>query len=789
MRKLNRKFEMQNGSLHRLAYLLLSILFFPHTLSAQPPTETPIEDNDRKHWSFQKPVRPAIPKTADTQWVRNPIDAFILAKLEAHKLKPSAPADKLALLRRISYDLIGLPPTPEEMDAFLKDDRPDAYERIVEKLLASPHYGERWAQHWLDVVRYAESNGYEGDTDRPSAWRYRDYVIRSFQQDKPFDRFLTEQLAGDELALGKDIRANADLWVATGLHRCGPVHVISGNVDRAELRQEVLTKMVQGVGSAFLGLTMNCARCHDHKFDPISQADYYRLEAFFASTQFKDIDFSTPAERAVFQKSLLDIMAKATTFKTKVAALDAPYQKKARALKLARLPDQMRAALDTAAGKRTAEQQRLVKESEPLLKVTWDETLAVMTPEDREKRAQLRARQHAIEAELPYPPSQAWAIVDDGKPVTTHVLKRGDLKRKIAVVEPAFVRVLLPAGQKPAELRVLLAEVIGGLAQPNLPPTRLNLAQWLTNPDHPLTARVFVNRLWQHHFGRGIVATPNDFGTRGSRPSHPELLDYLAAEFIAKGWKVKDMHRMMVLSNTYRQSSTNPKPGTSQAKSVDPDNKLLWRMNRRRLEGEVVRDAVLTAAGTLNRQVGGPMIRVPLEPEVYDLIFTEGEPDGLWPTTIDRKQYTRRSIYLFAKRNVHLPLLEAFDQPDRLTPCASRAVSTFAPQALILMNGPFTQEQSRAMASHLLTRYGNGRDAQLAGAYQRAFGRAPTPAEQKMGNEYLAEQTDLFRDRLRARLPVALPEGLPASADLAEAAALADYCLALFNTNEFIYIP
>ena len=619
--------------------------------------------------------------------------------------------------------------------------------------------------------------------------RYRDYVIRSFQQDKPFDRFLTEQLAGDELALGKDIRANADLWVATGLHRCGPVHVISGNVDRAELRQEVLTKMVQGVGSAFLGLTMNCARCHDHKFDPISQADYYRLEAFFASTQFKDIDFSTPAERAVFQKSLLDIMAKATTFKTKVAALDAPYQKKARALKLARLPDQMRAALDTAAGKRTAEQQRLVKESEPLLKVTWDETLAVMTPEDREKRA----------------PVAGQATCHRGRVALSAQSSLGHRGRRQAGNYPRIETRRSQTQNRRRRTRLCPGALTGraeagGAArtpggshrrpgEPNLPPTRLNLAQWLTNPDHPLTARVFVNRLWQHHFGRGIVATPNDFGTRGSRPSHPELLDYLASEFIAKGWKVKDMHRMMVLSNTYRQSSTNPKPGTSQAKSVDPDNKLLWRMNRRRLEGEVVRDAVLTAAGTLNRQVGGPMIRVPLEPEVYDLIFTEGEPDGLWPTTIDRKQYTRRSIYLFAKRNVHLPLLEAFDQPDRLTPCASRAVSTFAPQALILMNGPFTQEQSRAMASHLLTRYGNGRDAQLAGAYQRAFGRAPTPAEQKMGNEYLAEQTDLFRDRLRARLPVALPEGLPASADLAEAAALADYCLALFNTNEFIYIP
>jgi hypothetical protein len=764
-----------------LAPLLFCTIFGPQSAYGQL-AENPIEANDRKHWSFQKPVRPPVPKTVDSQWVRNPIDAFILAKLEAHKLKPSPAADKHTLLRRVTFDLIGLPPTPDEVDNFLKDDRDDAYERFVEKLLVSPHYGERWAQHWLDVVRYAESNGYEGDTDRPSAWRYRDYVVQSFAKDKPFDRFLSEQVAGDELAAGKDVRANADLWVATGMHRCGPVHVISGNVDREELRQEVLTEMVQGMGSAFLGLTMNCARCHDHKFDPISQADYYRLEAFFASTRFKEIDYSSASERDAFQKSLLDTMAKATAIKAKVAELDAPYQKKARALKITKLPDDVQTAINAEPKKRTSEQQKLAKEAEPVLKVTWDETLAVMTPEDRAKRAELRARQHAIEAELPYPPAQAWAVVDDGKPVTTYVLKRGEIKRKMAAVEPAFVRVVFAGEKKSA--RLPLAAVVGGLAQPSAPLTRLDLARWLTSPDHPLTARVFVNRLWQHHFGQGIVNTPNDFGTRGARPTHPELLDYLATEFMAKGWRVKEMHRMMVLSNTYRQSSS----AKSEAKTINPNNNLLWRMNRHRLESEIVRDAILAAAGTLNRQVGGPMIRVPLEPEVYDLIFTEGEPDGLWPTTVDKKQHTRRSIYLFMKRNVRLPMLEAFDQPDRLTPCANRAVSTFAPQALILMNGPFAQEQSRSMAAGLLNKCGNNRDAQLAEAYRRAFGRMPSDVERKVGKDYLTEQTESFRDRLRAGLPVALPENLPAKTDLAEAAALADYCLALFNTNEFIYV-
>jgi hypothetical protein len=298
-------------------------------LASEPeaPLDPPLKDSDRSFWAFKSPVLPQVPKTKNSIWPRNPVDKFILAKLEEKQLSPSKPADSLTLLRRVTFDLIGLPPTEEEIDQFLKESatHPDeAYEKLVDRLLASPHHGERWGQHWLDVVRYAESNGYEIDAERPNAWRYRDYVVQSLNEDKPFDQFVKEQIAGDLMAAGKDTRANATLWVATGLHRCGPIHIVSGNVDPEENRNEVLTEMVMGVGAVFLGLTMNCARCHDHKFDPISQADYYRLEAFFAATRPKDVDFSTAEERSAHQLQLLNTMAKLAPIKAKVAALDAP---------------------------------------------------------------------------------------------------------------------------------------------------------------------------------------------------------------------------------------------------------------------------------------------------------------------------------------------------------------------------------------------------------------------------------------------------------------------------------
>ena len=756
-----------------MRHRLLLVLLLPLLCAAEPPTPTP--------WAFRKPVRVEPPPVSDPDWAKNPIDAFVLSRLDKAGLKPSRPAERSALLRRVTYDLTGLPPTPKELDDFLADDRPDAYARVVDRLLASPHFGERQAQHWLDVVRYAESNGYEADGERPNAWRYRDYVVKAFNDDKPYGRFLTEQLAGDLLAgeaarkgvSGTD-KAEAEWLIAAGFNRCGPAHQTSGNVDAAMLRQEMLTEMTNGVGAAFLGLTVGCARCHDHKFDPIPQADYYRLQAFFSAAQPKDIDLSTPDERADYAHRAEELNAKIAPLLKQAADIEAPVRERLREAKKARLEAPYREALAVAADQRTPEQKKLAEQADILIKVTWDEIVDALPPADREKRAALREQAHALEAQRPSPPAQAWTVAEDGSALFAHVLKRGSLNQKGARVAPGYPRVLLSPG----------ADAPGSPDAPTL--NRLDLAQWLTRPDHPLTARVIVNRLWQHHFGRGLVATPDDFGAHGEAPSDPELLDWLAVELVEHGWSLKHLHRLMVLSNAYQQDS---RPADAAGKRIDPDNHLLWRMNRRRLDAEGLRDGVLAVAGTLNPAAGGPMVRTPLEPDVYALIFSEGEPDGLWPVTPDARQHTRRSLYLFSKRNLHLPLLDVFDQPDTLSPCPVRAVSTFAPQALVLLNGPFGQQQSKAFAVRVLGEAGRDDTARVDRAYRLALCRPPTTEERRTALDFLAGQTELLRDRLRARLPVGVPEGTPDNLDPAAAAALADFCLALLNRNEFLYVP
>ncbi|WP_439628676.1 DUF1549 and DUF1553 domain-containing protein [Gemmata sp.] len=759
----------------RLALLLLALTLVAPVGGQEKYADPELLPADREHWAFKPPVRPKAPAAG------NPVDAFVGAKLDAVGLKPSPEADRVTLIRRVTLDLTGLPPTPAEVEAFVNDAAPDAYEKVVDRLLASPHFGERQAQHWLDVVRFAESNGYEADGERPHAWRYRDYVVAAFNSDLPYDRFLTEQLAGDELWKAEASRAkNATGWalfapfrrpsagvdalIASGMHRCGPAHMVGGNQDAEVLRQERLTEMVNGVGSAFLGLTVGCARCHDHKFDPFSAGDYYRMQAFFTPTAYLDFEFASPAEQAQRKKDADALGALISPLKAKVAALDSPYRDRIAKAKREKLEPKFRDALDTPADKRTVEQKTLASQANTLLKVTWDEVVAALSPADREARTKLREQIHALEARLPPPTAAAWAVASAGTPAQAFVLKRGDVNRRTLAVGPGFPRVLV-TGE-------------------NAPKNRIEFAKWLTRPDHPLTARVVANRVWQSHFGRGIVATPNDFGLRGDKPTHPELLDWLACELVERKWSLKHLHRLIVTSATYRQSST-----TTHGAKLDSDNALLWKMSRRRLEAEAVRDAVLAAAGTLNRQVGGPSVKVPLEPEVYDLIFTEGEPDGLWPVTPDATQHTRRSLYLFNKRNVRLPLLEALDQPDTLNSCAFRPVSTSAPQALILMNGPFVQEQGRTLAVALVKEHADTAK-QLEALYRRTVGRPPRAEEVKLAVEFLDAQAETIRGRMKANQPIGLdPKSLPPGTDAARTRALADLCVVMFNTHEFVYRP
>ena len=696
-------------------------VLFVSSLAAGDYTDPELTAADRSHWGFVPPAkhRPPVVKGP----ARNPIDRFVLAKLEAAGRGFATETDRRTLVRRLTFDLLGLPPTPAEVDAFVVDPSPDAYETLVERLLASPHFGERQAQHWLDVVRFAESNGYENDGDRPHAWRYRDWVARAFAADKPFDQFVAEQVAGDLLARGKSPVEAADLLAATGLHRCGPVHVVAGNVDPAENRNEVLTEMANGVGSAVLGLTVGCARCHDHKFDPISLGDYYRLQAFFAGTRFADTGLATAQEKAVHGMRKAFAEARIKPLKKQIEKLEEPTRVRLKAGRTAALSPEMRAATEVPSGKRTAAQKKLAADAKTLLNLLWDEVIDAMPAADRAERARLRAEQVRLEeAQLPPPLPTTWAVSEDETPPPHSILKRGSVRVKAGVAPPGVLRVAEGSMTKPADRR--------------------DLARWLTSPDNPLTARVIVNRLWQQHFGRGIVATPNDFGTRGDRPTHPELLDWLARELVEHGWSLKHLHRLMVTSAAYRQTS-GPQP--------DP---LVGRQARRRLDAEAVRDAMLAAAGTLNRKLGGPSVRVPLEPEVYDLIFTEGEPVGLWPVSRDPAEFDRRSLYLFAKRNVRQPLLEAFDQPDALGSCAMRGVSTFAPQALILMNGPLARGQAKRFAASVSA------EADTVGVvYRRAVGRHPTAAERAACDDFLAK-----------------------------GGSLADLCLAAFNLNEFVYV-
>jgi hypothetical protein len=699
------------------------------------------------------------------------VDVFILARLKKSGLSLAPSASRESLLRRVTFDLTGLPPTPAELQAFLRDARPGAYERVVDRLLASPRYGERWAQHWLDVVRYAETNGYEADGDRPDAWRYRDYVVRSLNADKPYDRFVVEQLAGDQLARAGGSAQRAGWLIAAGFNRCGPVHLVGGNTDPEVNRQELLTEMTGAVGSTFLGLTLGCARCHHHKFDPISQQDYYRLQAFFAAVEPVQVDLATTAQRQTHARQVQALAVRLDPLRRQLAELDRPYQQQLARSKIAKLEPASRAALSLDPARRTAAQQQLAADAEPLIKVSWDELLAVMTRAARDKRAALRARIHALEAQLPAPPPQAWTIADAAQVPPTHVLRRGDPKQKGVIVRPAFPRVLLSGSEEAMRWPAAL--------------DRRALATWLVRPEHPLTGRVMVNRIWQHHFGRGIVATPNDLGSRGQAPTHPALLDWLACEFTRHGWSVKHMHRLMVLSSAYRQGSQAP---GRRARQLDPENRLMWHIRRRRLEGEALRDSVLAVAGTLSGKAGGPPVRVPLEPEVYELIFTEGEPDGLWPVTPDDREHCRRSLYLFLKRNVRLPLLESFDKPDTLTSCPVRAVSTFAPQALIMLNSGFMQEQSRRFAGRLRREYGSNVSRQIEGAYRLALGRPVRSAELALAQRFLAAQEALLREQCQA-----VPSGVGLTGKARDidpaAGALADFCLAVLNCNEFTYVP
>jgi hypothetical protein len=638
-------------------------------------------------WSLRPIRRPEPPAINRVSWVKNPIDAFIANRLEATGLEPSSPADRIALIRRATFDLHGLPPTPKEIDDFVADRSDHAFEKVIDRLLDSPRYGERWGRHWLDLANYADSHGFELDYPRPHAWHYRDYVIRAFNDDKPYDQFLMEQLAGDILA-----PENPNSIIATGFLAAGPwdysgyITAIQGTAASRNTRLIDLDDMLTTVMTTTVGLTVGCARCHDHKFDPIPQRDYYSLQAVFAGVRRGDRAFhgeTTDAEARRMAEIRLAIHKK----RIGVAEIDA-----------------------------------LAPEAR--------------TDETPTNRAKLLEELAALEAEYArFPEVELTYAAVPEEPPPTHVLHRGDTESPMEAVSPSAL----------SAVKGLPSALTGATASEG--ERRLALARWLTDPANPLTARVMANRLWHYHFGRGIVGTPGDFGFNGERPSHPELLDWLASELVRRNWSLKEMHRQIMRSSTYQQSSGH----NEKAAAVDTDNRLLWRMNRRRLAAEDVHDSILAVSGNLDLEMGGPAY-MPFRYQfrkspIYDYL-----------TTADRPARERRSVYGFIARSTPNPFMDVFDFPVPSACTPARSSTTTALQSLSLLNDPFVFTQAEAFAQRLSQGHKNDVPQQVRAAYQLAFGRVPSKREATEAEQFIEKR------------------------------GLDQFCRVVFNANEFLYV-
>ncbi len=699
-------------------------------------------------WSL-RPVSTNPPPGHPVAGERNPIDRFIRERLASSGLEPSPEAGRRTLLRRLSLDLTGLPPTPAEMEAFLADTSEDAYQRQVERLLASPRHGEHQARLWLDVVRYSDSNGFDWDEFRPRAWRFRDYVVRSFNRDLPFGRFIREQLAGDELVEGLPSNADEqDAWIATGYLRMGPhdnAASLFNEQDRS--RAELMADLVETTGSAFLGLTFSCCRCHDHKFDPLSQADHYRMRAFFEGVRFADdrpLDLE-PAHRRIEQEQQ-EIDRRIDDLERQRNGVMEPVRQRLVAASLRKLP-----------AEEQAEWQRWKTDPKSVPKERAEALRKRIEPGDKALRSGLEpwavalvdsidARIRSLRTVRPVPESGLLMTDAPEQPRVTRILFQGNHRSEREPVAPGFISALDP---NPAPA-----------SRPSNPKTlgrRLALADWIASPTNPLTARVFVNRIWQQHFGTGLVASANDFGLAGTRPSHPELLDWLASEFVRSGGSAKALHRLIVNSATYRQSS-RVRPEETR---IDPGNRLLSRWNPRRLSAEQLRDSILAVSGQLRTTPGGPPVWPELPAEILQanpafLDDNETRTKGWYPSP--KSEQGVRSLFLVQKRTVRVPFLETFDLPENSTSCARRDESTVAPQALTLLNSPFIQEASKALAASVSETVPGTEEARVRELFRRTLLRQPDSTE------------------------------LLAALRLAKNRSEAELARALLNLNEFVYI-
>jgi hypothetical protein len=717
-------------------------------------------DKDRHYWALQ-PVRSvSVPVIKHLSWVRNPIDAFILQKLEEKGIEPGAPADKVTLIRRLTFDLTGLPPTAEDVEAFVADQSADAYKKVVDRLLASPHYGERWARHWLDAARYAESDGFRADEYRPNVWRYRDYVIESLNQDKPYNLFVQEQIAGDEMWPD-----NPKARVATAFSRHYPDEWNAR--DLMQRRQETLQDITDTVGAAFLGLTFACAKCHDHKFDPILHRDYYRLQAFFAHTANDDaISMWSQAQREAERKKSAEWEQATRAIRDEIETLLDGARRSLTESEFFKFPESIKLAVAKDADKRTPYELQMAHRARVISHPSMFLSMPRLKGEDKKRYDELRAELAKFDHLYHSAEPLGSGMRDLGpKAPPTHVLAVGNYARHLEEVDPGFLTILDP---EPAKI----------VMPPELQSTgrRTALAKWLTDPANPLTARVMVNRLWHHHFGVGIVATPGDFGRMGQKPTHPELLDWLSSEFVRSGWSLKHMHRMMVTSNAYRQSSIH----RDAASKADPLNRLLWRFRPQRLEAEAIRDSALLVSGLLNPAVGGESVAPPLP-------FGMPPPAGGWTVSKDPDDQHRRSIYISVRRTAAYPMLSAFDMPESLESCSRRAQTTTAPQALTMLNSQESLEWAQALAGRVLERAGADPSRQATEAFRLAYSRTPDSWEKDRILTFFSEHRKLLEERAAKGETLAAPTRTVSGVGAIDGAVLVDLCSTLLNSNEFVY--
>ncbi len=752
------------------------------TLREEPETlEGPlITPEELAHWSYQPIQAPEIPKVQGSELVSNPIDAFILQQLEAEGFSFTTPAERNTLIRRLKFNLTGLPPTPEEIEKFVKNESPDAYSQLVDHWLASPHYGERWGRHWLDVAGYSDSEGYNtADKVRPDAWRYRDYVIRSFNEDKPFDRFILEQLAGDELITSKINNLtpeDAELLAATGFLRMAPDGT-GGAVDDKDLaRNEVVAETLKIVTSSLMGMTVGCAQCHDHRYDPIPQADYYQLRAVFdPALDWKK--WRTPAQRRVSlytdedRKLAAEIEEEAKKILAERAKKQDEFIQATFEKQLAKLPEELhelgRAAHATAAKKRTPEQKDLIKKH-PTLNVTAGSLYLY----DRKAADELKAladKANEIRKKKPQQNYVRATMELNGVVPDSYLFARGDHEQPKQKV--------LPSGLTVVSLTSDVPEIPENDPKFSTTGRRTALAKRLTHPNHPLTARVIVNRIWLHHFGQGLVATPTDFGKLGAKPTHPELLDWLALEFINSGWSVKHLHRLILNSTTWQQAAHR----SQDLAATDPENLLYGAANLRRIDAETVRDSILFVAGVLNEDVYGEPVPVMADKVGRWVLGIEnlnaGRPGKVIPL---RGEEHRRSVYVQSRRSRPLSVMEAFDLPQMSPNCEVRRASTATPQSLMLLNSEFALNYSKVLAERIQKEHPDNLESQIQAAWNLSYGRNAESSEVVEAQAFVGEQVKLLEGRISLKKD---DDAQPIQLE-----ALANLCQMLFSSNEFLYI-